>query len=161
MRWKAGAQYSGNKVRVTAQFIDAETGAHLWADQFDADRSNLLEMQDEIVVRLSRALLFQFVAVDIARGDRTRPSNVDAQDLAMRALRISSKGPQAGPLLLVFAIVRFRSTFATLWRLAFRPSYYLRVIVAQSDDRIAATRRADELVSRALAIDPNDDSLTS
>jgi adenylate cyclase len=78
---EGSAQYSGNKVRVTAQFIDAETGAHLWADQFDADRSNLLEMQDEIVVRLSRALVFQFLAVDIARVNRTRPGNLDAQDL--------------------------------------------------------------------------------
>ena len=90
---EGSAQYSGNKVRVTAQFIDAETGAHLWADQFDADRSNLLEMQDEIVVRLSRALLFQFVAVDIARGDRTRPGNLDAQDLAMRCVADVIKGP--------------------------------------------------------------------
>jgi adenylate cyclase len=35
-------QRSGNQVRVNAQLIDAETGAHLWADQFDADRSDLL-----------------------------------------------------------------------------------------------------------------------
>jgi adenylate cyclase len=90
---EGSAQYSGNKVRVTAQFIDAETGAHLWADQFDADRSNLLEMQDEIVVRLSRALLFQFVAVDIARVDRTRPGNLDAQDLAMRCVADFAAGP--------------------------------------------------------------------
>ena len=48
-------QRSGNQVRVHAQLIDAETGAHLWADQFDADRADLLQMQDEIVTRLARA----------------------------------------------------------------------------------------------------------
>ena len=36
-------QHSGNQVRVNAQLIDAETGAHLWADQFDADRADLLQ----------------------------------------------------------------------------------------------------------------------
>ena len=47
-------QHSGNQVRVNAQLIDAETGAHLWADQFDADRiTDLLQMQDEIVTRLA------------------------------------------------------------------------------------------------------------
>ena len=39
-------------MRVNAQLIDADTGAHLWADQFDADRTDFLQMQDEIVTRL-------------------------------------------------------------------------------------------------------------
>jgi len=81
---EGSAQYGGSKVRVTAQLIDAETGAHLWADQFDADRSDLLEMQDEIVTHLSRALTIQLVAADVVRVSRTRPDNLDAQDLAMR-----------------------------------------------------------------------------
>ena len=155
---EGSVQPGDSKVRVTAQFIDAETGAHLWADQFDADRSNLLEMQDEIVVRLSRALLFQFLAVDIARVNRTRPGNLDAQDLAMRCLADFAAGPK-----------NWASAFSLCDRalqldprnvLALTISAYLiiiPVILAQSDDPIAATRRADELVSRALAIDPNDD----
>ena len=77
-------QHSGNQVRVNAQLIDAETGAHLWADQFDADRADLLQMQDEIVTRLARAMEIQLVAVDAARVTRTRPGNLDAEDLARR-----------------------------------------------------------------------------
>ena len=53
-------------MRVNAQLIDADTGAHLWADQFDADRTNLLDMQDEIVTRLSRALQIRLIEVDAA-----------------------------------------------------------------------------------------------
>ena len=77
-------QHSGNQVRVNAQLIDAETGAHLWADQFDADRTDLLQMQDEIVTRIARAMQIQLVAVDAARVTRTRPSDLDAEDLALR-----------------------------------------------------------------------------
>jgi adenylate cyclase len=77
-------QGGGNKVRVSAQLIDAGTGAHLWADQLDADRADLLEMQDEIVTRLSRALQVQFVDIDAARVARTRPDDLNAEDLAMR-----------------------------------------------------------------------------
>ncbi len=81
---EGSAQHGGSKVRVTAQLIDAATGAHLWVDQFDADQSDLLEMQDEIVTRLSRALAIQLVAADVVRVSRTRPDNLNAQDLAMR-----------------------------------------------------------------------------
>jgi TolB-like protein/class 3 adenylate cyclase len=155
---EGSAQYSGNKVRVTAQFIDAETGAHLWADQFDADRSNLLEMQDEIVVRLSRALVFQFLAVDIARVNRTRPGNLDAQDLAMRCEADFVAGPASYPT--AFSLCDRSLQIDPRNVLALTISAYLiiiPVILAQSDDPIAATRRADELISRALAIDPNFD----
>ena len=155
---EGSAQYSGNKVRVTAQFIDAETGAHLWADQFDADRSDLLEMQDEIVVRLSRALGFQFLAVGIASGDRTRPGNLNAQDLAMRCIADMIKGPaswaSAASLCDRALQIDPRNVLAlsqSAWFIIFP------VILGQSDDPIAATRRADELASRALAIDPNFD----
>jgi adenylate cyclase len=155
---EGSAQYSGNKVRVTAQFIDAETGAHLWADQFDADRSDLLEMQDEIVVRLSRALGFQFLAVGIASGDRTRPGNLNAQDLAMRCIADIIKGPaswaSAASLCDRALQIDPRNVLAlgqSAWFIIFP------VILGQSDDPIAATRRADELASRALAIDPNFD----
>ena len=155
---EGSAQPSDSKVRVTAQLIDAETGAHLWADQFDADRSNLLEMQDEIVVRLSRALLFQFVAVDIARGDRTRPGNLDAEDLAMRCVADLIKGPTGWAT--AFSLCDRALQIDPRNVRALGVSAFLiifPVIIAQSDDPIAATRRADELVSRALAIDPNDD----
>jgi adenylate cyclase len=155
---EGSVQPSDSKVRVTAQFIDAETGAHLWADQFDADRSNLLEMQDEIVVRLSRALLFQYVAVDIARVNRTRPGNLDAEDLAGRCVAGLISGPAGwatAPGLCDRALqIDPRNV------LALSLSAYLiiiPVVLAQSDDPIAATRRADELASRALAIDPNFD----
>jgi TolB-like protein len=38
-------QHIGEQIRVSAQLIDAATGAHLWADQFDAERANMLQMQ--------------------------------------------------------------------------------------------------------------------
>src|ERR1700722_7125631 len=155
---EGSAQPSDSKVRVTAQFIDAETGAHLWADQFDADRSNLLEMQDEIVVRLSRALLFQYVAVDIARVNRTRPGNLDAEDLAIRCIADLIAGPAGwatAPGLCDRALQIDPRNVLALSLSA--EMIIIPVILAQSDDPIAATRRADELASRALAIDPNFD----
>ena len=151
---EGSAQPSDSKVRVTAQLIDAETGAHLWADQFDADRSNLLEMQDEIVTRLSRALSFQFLAVDVARADRKPPGNLDAQDLALRCVGDLYRGQWASS----FCDRALQIDPSNVLALSLVSWFIiLPVVLAQSDDPIAATRRADELASRALAIDPNYD----
>jgi adenylate cyclase len=155
---EGSVQPSDSRVRVTAQFIDAETGAHLWADQFDADRADLLEMQDAIVTRLSRALTFQFIAADIARGDRTRPGNLDAQDLAMRCIADAIKGPAGWATAFSLCDRALQIDPRNVVALSFSAfMIILPVVIAQSDDPIAATLRADELISRALAIDPNYD----
>jgi adenylate cyclase len=52
---EGSAERSGARIRVNAQLIDARTRAHLWADQFDANQGEMLEVQDEIVKRLARA----------------------------------------------------------------------------------------------------------
>ena len=47
---------AGNRVRITAQLIDAATGAHLWADRYDRDLTDIFEVQDEVVERIVGAL---------------------------------------------------------------------------------------------------------
>ena len=152
-------QHSGNQVRVNAQLIDAETGAHLWADQFDADRADLLQMQDEIVTRLARAMQIQLVAVDAARVTRTRPGNLDAEDLALRCeAGVYNSPPGSAEFTAAFDLcdralhIDNGNVFA-LTGMTLR--YIFPVVEAQSSDPQADIRRADELVSRALAIDPN------
>lgn len=152
-------QQSGDRVRVSAQLIDAETGAHLWADQFDADRADLLEMQDEIVTRLSRALQLQLVEVEAARVARTHPSDLDAEDLAMRCeatlvhTQAGSDEEEQGYNLCYSALQRDERNVKALVNLSFK--FINQVLTIQSQDREADIRRADELVSRALSIDPN------
>jgi hypothetical protein len=143
---------------VNAQLIDAETGAHLWADQFDADRGDLLRMQDEIVTRLARAMQIQLVAVDAARVTRTRPGNLDAEDLALRCQAgiYNSVGPAefaAAFSLCDRALNIDNGNVIALPRLAMM--HIIPVVEARSTDPQADIRQADELVSRALALDPN------
>jgi adenylate cyclase len=153
---EGSTQYSGGKVRVNAQLIDAETGAHLWADQFDADRADLFDMQDEIVTRLSRALSIQLVDVDIARVKRTRSGNMDAQDLAMQCLSgVTRSGPDdAAAKGLCNRALQTDSGNALALSLTAIMTVF-PVITAQNNDPAAATKLADELASRALTIDSN------
>jgi adenylate cyclase len=58
---------SGNRCRVNAQLIDAETDAHLWAERFDGDTSDLFALQDEITSRIAVALNLELVSAEAAR----------------------------------------------------------------------------------------------
>jgi TolB-like protein len=71
---------SGNRVRVSAQLIDAETDAHLWAERFDHDTADLFALQDEITSRIAIAL-----SLEITRREAARPTvNPDALDYILR-----------------------------------------------------------------------------
>jgi TolB-like protein len=75
-------QHNGDRVRVSAQLIDVQSGAYLWADRFDADLADLLQMQDDIVTRLVRALQIELAAVEAGRLSKHGASNASAEGLA-------------------------------------------------------------------------------
>jgi hypothetical protein len=58
---------SGNPVRVSAQPIDAQTDAHIWADRFDRDTNDLFVLQSEIIGRLANALGVELIAAEASR----------------------------------------------------------------------------------------------
>ena len=75
----------GEKVEVNAQLISTETGAHVWADRFEGERSKLGELQVDVVARLANSLGVELVKAEALRSTRERPGNPDAADLAMQA----------------------------------------------------------------------------
>jgi TolB-like protein len=75
----------GEKVEINAQLISTETGAHVWADRFEGERSKLGELQLEVVSRLANSLGVELVKAEALRSTRERPGNPDAADLAMQA----------------------------------------------------------------------------
>ena len=75
---------TGEQVVLNAQLISAETGAHIWADRFEGERSRLGELQVEFVARLARSLDVQLTQAESLRALRERPNNPDAADLAMQ-----------------------------------------------------------------------------
>jgi adenylate cyclase len=81
---EGSVQPSGDRMRVNAQLIDAGSGAHLWAEQFDTPRADLLQTQDAIVTHLARAMDLQLVQAEGARAKRTPAANPDAEDLALQ-----------------------------------------------------------------------------
>jgi adenylate cyclase len=81
---EGSVQRDQNRVRVNAQLIDAESGAHLWADRFEEDLADVFKLQDQIVARLGNALGFELVKAEAERAARSK--SPDAIDLTMRGL---------------------------------------------------------------------------
>ena len=75
-------QRDQNRVRVNAQLVDAESGAHLWADRFEEDIADLFKLQDQVVARLANALGYELTRAEAKKGARS--ANPDAVDLSMR-----------------------------------------------------------------------------
>jgi adenylate cyclase len=155
---EGSAQKSEGRIRVDAQLIDAASGAHLWADQFDAKQAELLEMQDEIVTRLARALQIQLAAVEASRVSHVRPENADAEDLAMQceAGYLRSGAQRAGQptyTLCERALEMDADNVRVLAILAIRSMAHVINFVSENPE--PDLRRADNLTARALTVDPN------
>ena len=71
---------AGNRVRITAQLIDAETGGHLWADRFDRELSDIFAVQDEVTRRIVDALKVNLSPRESARLADIETTNSKAHD---------------------------------------------------------------------------------
>ena len=76
----------GNRVRITAQLIDATNGAHLWADRFDGLLEDVFELQDKVALSVAGVIEPTLRQSEIERARRKRPDSLDAYDLYLRAL---------------------------------------------------------------------------
>ena len=75
---------AGNRVRVTGQLIDAESGAHIWADRFDRDLTDIFAVQDELTQEIIAALKIKLSAAEKALIAGSGTKNVDAHDFFLR-----------------------------------------------------------------------------
>jgi len=80
---------SGNRVRVTGQLIDTETGAHIWADRYDGVLDEIFALQDEMTMSVLGAVEPTLRKAEVERVRRKRPESLDAYDLFLRALPLA------------------------------------------------------------------------
>ena len=157
---EGSVQPTGAQMRVNAQLIDADSGAHIWAEQFDTPRAELLQMQDEIVTHLARALDAQLTEAEAARLKRTPVANPDAENLALQCEGALWKGAIGANADAAFplceqALAIDPNNDRALGELSLK--YWVPVGMGVSADPKADLQRADDLASRAIALSPNQD----
>ena len=77
---------ASGKVRITGQLIDAVTGAHIWADRFERDLTDVFALQDEMTFAVVSAIEPKLVQTEIAIAARRGPENLTAYDCYLRAI---------------------------------------------------------------------------
>jgi adenylate cyclase len=77
---------SGDRVRITAQLIDGQSGSYIWSDRYDGEITDLFDLQDRITESIVGALQPTIRSSEIERARRKRPGNLHAYDYVMRAL---------------------------------------------------------------------------
>lgn len=77
---------AGNRLRITGQLIEAETGAHLWAERMDGTLEDVFELQDRVTEAVVRAIGPQIQDAEIARATAKRPDSLTSYDWMLRAM---------------------------------------------------------------------------
>jgi adenylate cyclase len=153
---EGSVQRDQNRVRVNAQLIDGETGAHLWADRFEEGITDLFKLQDQVVARLANSLGYELTKAEAQKS--THSTNPDVMDLMMRGWaalwqpptkeraetardyfeRAMKLDPQSAEAMVGFAYARLRS-ISYGWTMA---------------GDISAEMQLEDLLAKAIAIDP-------
>jgi adenylate cyclase len=148
---------AGSRIRITAQLIDAASGAHMWADRYDRDIDDIFALQDEITLRLATEMQVKLTEGEQARLRYTTTTNVAAWNLWIEGLnynrgpvsgdnqiharrcweRALALDPESAPLNAMLGFVHFADARFGWW-----------------DDRETAVLKAESYVERALTLDP-------
>ena len=159
---EGSVQRDQSQVRVNAQLIDAESGAHLWADRFDGRLAGLFQLQDQIVASLGSQLGAELIADEAQRGRRA--SNPDSMDLYFQGRALFNKGLNCENM------VQARSFFERALELdpdnfsALLGSVNVDMIFAgtfMTDDRAARYAAIEATLIKVLSQAPNDASAHS
>jgi len=148
---------SGNQLRVNTQLIDAQSDAHLWAEHFDGDISDLLALQNEITSRIAIAL-----NVELSRREAASPTNnPDALDYILRARAAYWKTGLQSPDLFAKTLALYERALALDPRSVEAQSQVANMLAIRAangwtESPASDFRRAEELVEQALAEAPRD-----
>jgi adenylate cyclase len=147
----------GNRVRISAQLIEAVTGAHLWADHFDGSLEDVFDLQDKVATSVAGVIEPTLQAAETARSERRPTSDLNAYDLYLRAfaMHYTSQRHMREGLALLEEAVRRDPQYASALGLA---ALYCHLLAtdASAPDREAIRRKGIEFGRRAVEVGGDD-----
>jgi adenylate cyclase len=149
---------AAGKVRITGQLIDAVTGAHLWADRFERDLTDVFALQDEVTVAVVSAIQPKLLQTEIANAARRRPESLTAYDFYLRAMPqfyLMSREGLAEAIRLAHRALELDPRFGLAASLAAR-CHMRNVLFGYSTDPQFERKEAVRLLHLALSVDDSD-----
>jgi TolB-like protein/tetratricopeptide (TPR) repeat protein len=147
----------GNRVRIAAQLIEAESGTHLWADHFDGSLEDVFDLQDRVATSVAGVIEPALQAAETARSARRPTSDLSAYDLYLRAAAMSSTShrQRRGALALLEEAIRRDPQYAPALGLA-GLCCHLLASDASAPDREAIRHKGIEFGHRAVEVGGDD-----
>ena len=149
---------ASGKVRITGQLIDAVTGAHIWADRFERDLTDVFALQDEVTVAVVSAIQPKMLQTEIAMATRRRPENLTAYDFYLRAMPqfyLATREGLAEAIRLAHRALELDPRFGFVAALA-GVCHMHNVLLGYAIDPQFDRKEAVRLVRLALSIDDSD-----
>ena len=146
---------AAGKVRIAGQLIDATTGAHIWADRFERDLTDIFALQDEVTVAVVTAVQPKLLQTEIALATRRRPENLTAYDFYLRALPqfyLATREGVAETLRLAHRALELEPRFGLVAALA-GVCHMRNVLFGYSPDPQFDRKEAIRLLRLALSVD--------
>src|SRR5438093_1737890 len=149
---------AGQRVRITAQLIDALTGAHLWADRFDGSLEDVFDLQDKIAVSVAGVIEPALQAAEMRRSAARPTNDLSAYDLYLRALATIfpiTKGRVLEALGLLEQAIAIDPHYVPA--LAWASNCHIQLVrEGWSEELEMSRRKAGDLARRALQATDND-----
>ncbi|MFQ3455160.1 winged helix-turn-helix domain-containing tetratricopeptide repeat protein [Bradyrhizobium sp. UFLA01-814] len=149
---------ASGKVRITCQLIEAATSAHIWADRFERDLTDVFALQDDITLAVVSAVQPELFQAEIAMASRRRPEDLTAYDLYLRATQQavrSTRESLAEALRLVQRALELDPGFAAAAALA-GACHLENVLRSYAIDQQFEREAALRLMRLALSLDDHD-----
>ena len=149
---------SGNRMRITAQLIDASEDRHLWAERFDRNVEDVFAVQDEVTLAIVTAIEPQLATSERQRALRKQPENLDAWENYQRGLwHMFQYRPEERDTTLLFLTraTELDPTFASAYA-GLSYALYAYIILGAYDDRESDLQRAFEFARTAVRLDGGD-----
>jgi len=151
---EGSVQKSGDKLRITAQLIDAKTGNHLWSERYDRELRDIFSLQDEITVKVITALQVKLTEGEQARIYGRGTNNLDAYFKVLegreQSSRFNKEGNAMARLLFEQAIALDPNYAMAYWRLS--ATHLADLILGSTKSPKGSLKQAEELVQKALAL---------
>lgn len=118
---QGGVRRAGDRLRITGQLVEAESGAHVWADRYDGTLEDVFDLQDQVTASVVAAIEPALMSAEAERSRRLRPASLAAYDLFLRALSLSHTSGREGTA----EAVRLLQLATTTADPSYAPSYAL------------------------------------
>ena len=149
---------ASGKVRITGQLIDAVTGAHIWADTFERDLTDVFALQDEVTVAVVSAIQPKLLQTEMEMATRRRSENLTAYDFYLRALQqacLTTREGLAEAVSLAHRAFELDPRFGPVAALA-GVSHALNVVFGYAIDPQFERKEAVRLLHLALSLNDDD-----